>query len=139
MGTTHFDTLSAARAHMSDLTDAAASGRVATYNRGAQRIAAVDVTRLRDALTKLHPANAEVIAEDGVVGLFMREPALAVEANTFHEAVADMVTALREYALDWDDHLRLAPNHADNWGVVQIVTLSDDEQLTAWITGTGVR
>lgn len=139
MGTTHFDTLSNARAHMTDLTDAAASGRVATYNRGAQRVAAVDAARLRDALAKLRPARTEVVTEDGAVGLFIREPAIAVEADTLDEAVVEMIAALREYALDWDDHLRLAPNHADNWGVVQIVSLSDDEQLTAWITGVGVR
>lgn len=44
-----------------------------------------------------------------------------------------MVDALRDYAEEWADRLRLAPNHADNWGLVQIVALSSDEQLRDWL------
>jgi hypothetical protein len=52
---------------------------------------------------------------------------------TLDEAADEMVDALREYADAWADHLRLAPNHADNWGLVQIVALASDEQLHAWL------
>jgi len=31
--------------------------------------------------------------------------------------------------------LRHAPNHANNWGVVQFVYLSDDDELRTWIAG----
>jgi hypothetical protein len=28
-----------------------------------------------------------------------------------------------------------APNHRDNWGLVQLIGLSDDEQLREWLAG----
>lgn len=29
-----------------------------------------------------------------------------------------------------------APNHANNWGLVQLVSLSDDDQLRDWLVGS---
>jgi hypothetical protein len=46
-----------------------------------------------------------------------------------------MVAALREYAEDWPEHLLEAPNHKENWGLVQMISLSTDEQLRAWLVG----
>ena len=130
---THFATLSEARSHMTDLTDAAMSGRPVSYARGGRQVAAVDADRLRDALTKLHPARAEVFQEDGAVGIAISELGLAVEGATYADALAEMVIALREYAADWSDHLLNAPNHANNWGVVQIIAVSTEEHLTDWV------
>lgn len=135
MPTSHFPTLTHARSHMSDLTDAAMSGRPAGYTRDGHAIAAVDAERLRDALAGLHPADAEVFQEDGAVGIAISELGLAVEGVNFAAAVAEMVIALREYEADWTDHLLNAPNHVNNWGVVQIIALSTDEQLAAWVQG----
>ena len=132
---THFATLSDARSHMSDLTDAAMSGRPVSYTRDGRQIAAVDADRLRDALAKLHPAHAEVFQEDGAVGIAISELGLAVEGATFADAVNEMVIALREYATDWTDHLLTAPNHANNWGLVQIIALATDEDLASWVRG----
>lgn len=132
---TVYATLSDARSHMSDLTDAAMSGRPVTYARDGRQVAAVDADRLRDALAKLHPARAEVFQEDGAVGVAISELGLAVEGAAFADAVNEMVIALREYAADWTDHLLNAPNHANNWGVVQIIALSTDEELASWVRG----
>jgi hypothetical protein len=46
-----------------------------------------------------------------------------------------MVEALRESAADWEDPLLDAPNHRDNWALVQLVTLSDDDDLRSWLVG----
>lgn len=132
---THFATLSEARSHMTDLTDAATSGRPVSYARDGRQVAAVDAERLREALSTLHPARAEVFQEDGGVGIAISELGLAVEGGAFSDAVAEMVIALREYAADWDDHLLNSPNHANNWGLVQIIALSTDEQLATWVRG----
>ena len=43
--------------------------------------------------------------------------------------------ALREYAEDWINRLKDAPNHADNGPLVQLVCLSTDEKLGDWIRG----
>ena len=60
---------------------------------------------------------------------------LLAEGDSVSDAVDDAVAVLREYAEDWVDHLGSAPNHADNWGLVQLVSLSSDEQLREWLVG----
>lgn len=132
---THFATLSDARSHLPQLTDAAVAGRPVSYSRDGRQIAAVDAARLRDALSQLHPARAEVFREDGQVGMVISELGLAVEGGTFDDAVSELVIALKEYAADWDDHLLNAPNHANNWGIVQLIALSTDAQLAGWVRG----
>ena len=44
-----------------------------------------------------------------------------------------MIQALREYSADWQDHLLNSPNHRDNWGLVLLTRLSDDDQLRGWL------
>jgi hypothetical protein len=44
-----------------------------------------------------------------------------------------LADAAREYADEWNDGLRHASNHADNWGFVQVVMFSDDDQLRDWL------
>ena len=132
---THFATLSDARSHLPQLTDAAVAGRPVSYSRDGRQIAAVDATRLRDALSQLHPARAEVFREDGQVGMVISELGLAVEGGTFDDAVSELVIALKEYAVDWGDHLVNAPNHANNWGIVQLIAISTDAELTGWVRG----
>lgn len=58
---------------------------------------------------------------------------LAGEGETFDEAVGDQVLAMRDYAEDWADRLHRATNHADHWPLVQLIGLSDDEQLWDWL------
>jgi hypothetical protein len=54
---------------------------------------------------------------------------------TFDEAIGEMIEALREYVQDWQDHLLSAPNHRDNWELVQLISLSNEEQLHGWLVG----
>ena len=61
---------------------------------------------------------------------------VAADGETFDEAITEMVAALREYAEDWQDHLLHAPNHRDNWGLMQMISLSSDDQLRDWLTGS---
>ena len=46
-----------------------------------------------------------------------------------------MIDALREYAEDWQERLLDAPNHRNNWGLVQLICLSTDDQLREWLVG----
>lgn len=52
------------------------------------------------------------------------------------DALTDFVDALRDYAEDSEDHLHAAPNHRENWALVQLIDLSTDQQLAAWLTGS---
>jgi hypothetical protein len=50
--------------------------------------------------------------------------------------VDEMIDAVREYAEDWQDRLRTAGNHENSWGLVQLASLSDDDQLREWLVGS---
>jgi predicted RNase H-like HicB family nuclease len=133
MSAVHYDSYTEARAHLKDLLDAADEGRVATVRRDQGRAAVVDVARLRRYLTLVCPSNAQVVPEAGGWSVFIPGLPVAADGATFDEAIEEMAEALREYAEDWQDRLRTAPNHRDNWGLVQLIALSDDEELREWI------
>lgn len=133
MSSVHYETVREGRAHMGDLMDAAVEGRPATVQRDRDRAAFVDAERLRYYLSKLIPANALVVAEGGGWSVMIPGQPIAADGATLDEALDEMVSALREYAADWADHLRHAPNHRENWGLVQIIELSTDSQLKDWL------
>jgi predicted RNase H-like HicB family nuclease len=122
-----------AREHFKDILDAADDGRPATVTRDARRVAAVDADRLVHFLTRVRPSGAEVVAENDGWSIFIPGLPVAADGTTLDEATEAMIEALRDYVEEWADHLRLAPNHAENWGLVQIVALSSDEQLRNWL------
>jgi len=123
-----------ARRHFKDLLDAAESGRTASVTRDRRRTALVDGERLRRVLSTLRPSRAEVVHEAGGWSVFLPGLPIAADGATLQEALVEAVDALREYAADWADHLLHAPNHADNWSLVQLIDLSTDEQLVEWLT-----
>jgi hypothetical protein len=49
--------------------------------------------------------------------------------------IDETVDALREYAADWQGRLLDAPGHRDLWGLVQLISLSDDSHLRDWLVG----
>ena len=137
MSITHYDSYTDARAHFKDLLDAAERGRVATVRRDAGRTAVVDVERLRAVLAALIVSRAQVVAEADGWSVFIPGLTVAADGATFEEAVAEMIDALRDYAEDWQERLLDAPNHRNNWGLVQLISLSTDDQLRDWLVGSG--
>lgn len=135
MSAVHYESYTEARSHLRVLLDAAQRGRVATVRREGALTAVVDVARLRDYLAAVTPSHAEAVPEAGGWSIYIPGLPVAVDGATFDDAVGEMILALREYAEDWQDHLLDVPNHRDNWGLVQLISLSDDEQLRAWIVG----
>jgi predicted RNase H-like HicB family nuclease len=108
---------------------------VATVQRETDRAAVVDAERLRVSLVGVLPAP-QVVAEDGGWSVFLPGVPIAADAATFDEAIDEMIIALREYADDWQGRLLDAPNHRNNWALVQVVELSGDEQLREWLVGS---
>jgi predicted RNase H-like HicB family nuclease len=135
MPAVHYDSYTDARAHLKDLLDAAEQGRVATVRRESARTAVVDVERLRHVLASLIPLRAQVVAEEQGWSVFIPGLPVAADGQTFDEAITEMVEALREYAADWQERLLDVPNHRQNWGLVHLISLSDDEQLREWLVG----
>ena len=130
-----FDSYSEARGHFKDVLDAAEGGRPVLIRRDSVQAAVVDAERLRYALARLC-RRAEVVSEAGGWSVFVPGLPVAADGASFDEALDEMVDALRDYAEDWSDRLRDAPNHRDNWGLIQLVALSDDNQLKEWIAGS---
>ena len=137
MSTAHYESYTEARTHLKDLLDAAERGRVATVRRDVGRAAVVDVERFRAFLAALITTRAQVVAEDDGWSVFFPGLPIAADGATFEEAVLEAIAALREYAEDWQDHLLDAPNHRENWGLVQMIELSTDQQLRDWLVGSG--
>ncbi|MHB2024158.1 MAG: prevent-host-death protein [Mycobacteriales bacterium] len=131
----HYESFTEARAHLKDLIDAAERGLPATLRRDADQVAVVDVERYRQLLREAINRRAEVVPEAGGWSVFIPGLPVAADGGSFDEAVDDMIDALREYAADWQDHLRSAPNHRDNWALVQLISLTDDDQLRTWLVG----
>lgn len=134
--TIHYDSYSDARAHLKDLLDAAERGRVATVRRESVSAAVLDAARLQHFLATVVPARAQAVPEAGGWSVFIPGMPIAADGPSFDEAVDEMVAALREYAEDWQDRLLDAPNHQDNWALVQLISLSDDGQLRDWVAGS---
>ena len=86
-------------------------------------------------MATLQPSGAELVAEAGGWSLFIPGLPVAVDAATMDEVLDEMVQALREYADVWTDRLLYAPNHSQNWALVQLIALSDDQQLKDWLVG----
>lgn len=134
----HFESYTHARQNLRAVLDAASAGLVTTVTRDGERYLVVPAEQLREQLVGLRPAKAEVIAEGG--GWVVVLPGLPVhgDGETFDAALDDAVVALREYAEDWNDRLRRAPNHAQHRAVVELVELSTDEQLRDWLVGGAI-
>lgn len=131
----HFDSYTDARTHLKDLLDAAEKGRVATIRRDHARTAVVDVVRLQHVLVSMNQPRAHVVAESDGWSVYIPGLPVAADGETFDEAITEMIASLREYAEDWQDRLLDTPNHRDNWGLVQLIGLSDDTQLREWLVG----
>jgi predicted RNase H-like HicB family nuclease len=135
MSVVHYDSYTAARDHLKDVLDHAESGQVVTVRRESATAAVLDAARLRHFLASVVPPCAMVVAEADGWSAFIPGLPVAGAGATLDAAVADMTDALREYAEDWH-RLQHVPNHRDHWGLVQLVALSDDDQLREWIIGS---
>lgn len=131
-----FESFTEGRAKLKQLLDAADRGVPATLRRDDERIAFVDAERYLAFLREAIPNRAEVVPEAGGWSVFIPDVPVAADGATFDEGLDEMVGSLREYAEDWENRLRTAPNHQDNWALVQLIGLSSDAQLRDWLVGT---
>jgi predicted RNase H-like HicB family nuclease len=135
MPAVHYDSYTDARKNLKDLLDAAESGRVATVRRDSVTTAVLDAARLRHFLASVVPSRAQVVQEAGGWSVFIPGLPIAADGATFDDALTDMIDALREYVDDWQDHLLGAVNHRENWGLVQLISLSSDDEVRDWLAG----
>lgn len=130
----HFDKVAEARDSFKAMLDAAQAGTPVTVNRDGRKTAVVDAERLAYFLGRIVP-RPEMFHGEGSWWFVIPGLPISADGPTLDEALDDLISALREYAEDWVNDLRTAPNHVNNWGLVQFTELSTDEQLRAWVTG----
>jgi hypothetical protein len=131
----HFDSFGEARSKLRCVLDAAREGLVTTVTRGNQRFVVVAADALGQDLRRLLPSQAVVVHEGGGWAAFIPGVPTHGDAETFDDAIDDLIIGLREYAEDWNDRLHAAPNHAQHRSLVELVELSDDAQLRDWLLG----
>ncbi|MDS1271261.1 prevent-host-death protein [Lipingzhangella sp. LS1_29] len=95
----------------------------------------MDHERLRRYLATVTPSRAQVVPAADDWSVFIAGLPVAADGATFDEAREEMIGALRDRAEDWQDRLLDAPNHQENWGLVQLISLSDDGELRDWRVG----
>lgn len=132
-----FDSFPDARANLEELLDAALQGRTVVVQRRSDASALVDRARFLSSLQVFNADRVQVIPDDDRWVAAVDHAPLAGEGETADEAVDDLIDALRDYSDDWADRLWHAPNHDANWALVQLVDLSDDQELHGWIMGVG--
>ncbi|MDE2409624.1 MAG: hypothetical protein KGL72_04890 [Actinomycetales bacterium] len=128
-----YTSFSAARDNLKKVLDAAGDGKSVTIARGSQVSVVADGERLRQYLSSTIAASAQVWVEPTAVGVALADLPFVAEGASVEDAMTDLVLQLREYTEDWETRLLHAPNHANNWGLVQLVKLSTDTQLLSWL------
>jgi len=126
---------SEARQHWREVLDAAQDGRAVIVRRDDTSTAVLDANRLRHFLASVVPSRAAIISEGDHFSIYLQEQPIAADGVTLDDAVEEMIEALRTYAVAWHEVLGSALNHRDNWGLVQLIDLSTDDQLGSWLTG----
>jgi hypothetical protein len=133
--TRHFASFTDARRNLRAVLDAARDGRITTVERDFERFIVLNAEDHRRDLAALRPANALVAAEGSGWSAVLPGLPVAGDGDSFDDAIADLIDALREYAEDWNTRLYRAPNHREHRAVVGLIELSSDEQLRDWILG----
>ncbi len=131
----HFDSYTEARNKLRCVLDAAHEGLVTTVTRDGERFVVLTADARGAELRRLLPSRAGVVAEGGGWAAFIPGVPAHGDADTLDEAVDDLIDALRDYAEDWNERLHTAPDHAQHRSLVELVELSDDDQLREWLVG----
>ena len=135
MAAVQYDRFTEARAHLKELLDAAEEGRPAAVIRQDRSTVLVDRTRFVRYLMALNAGRVELVPDGDAWLAVVADSPISAEGDDAADAIDELIDAMREYAEDWSARLRLASNHEQNWGLVQLVDHSSDDELRAWITG----
>ena len=126
------------RKRLREVLDTADGGVPIGIERHGHRVVLMDLARLHELLTASpRLRRPEAIAEADGWSVFLPDTPIAADGADLDEATEEFVVALREYAEDWVERLRFAPNHAQHWPLVHFVSLSSDADLTGWVRGDG--
>lgn len=128
-----YESVATARSDFKTVLDRSERGHTVTVRRGGVLSAVTSAERLRAYFAKTCSPRTKVFHEDGRWVALLEGRPFVSEGATVDDAIDDLLVSLREYAEDWEDRLQGAPNHEHNWALVQLITLSSDDELRHWI------
>lgn len=131
-----FLTYTESRRRLREVLDAAEAGKPTGIERRGSKVALVERDRLHELLAESwRLGRPEAVAEAGGWSVFLPGSPIAADGADLDEAVEEFIEALREYAHDWVERLRLAPNHEHMWPLVLFVSMSSDTEIANWVHG----
>lgn len=109
---------------------------VVVRREGDAPVAVIRRDDLKEALRALRPLEPQIrFSPDEHVSMWIEGLPVSGEGATFEVAGADLIHSLKEYSQTWVEDLRNYPNHKQNWDLVNLVLLSDDEELRVHLFG----
>ena len=124
------------RNRLKEVLDTADRGVPVGVERHGRRAVVMDLALLYELLADSpRLRRPEAVAEGGGWSVYLPGTPVAADGADLDAAAEEFVVALREYAEDWVERLRFAPNHAQHWPLVHFVSLSSDADLTGWVRG----
>lgn len=136
-GLLEFTKITDARASMREIYDSAERHMAAVVRReNDPPVAVIRSDDLKRALRALCPIDPQVrVAPGGQVSMWIEGMPIAGEGADFEAAGNDLIDSLRAYSVTWVDDLHQFSNHQQRWGLVNLVLLSDDEELRVHLFG----
>lgn len=124
------------RNHLREVLDTVEAGIPIGIQRHGRQVALIESEKLREVLlgTRLL-GQPEAVAEAGGWSVFLPGTPIAADGANLDEAVDEFISALREYAEDWETRLRFAPNHQNHWPLVLFASFSSDADIAQWLCG----
>ncbi len=132
-----YRTISAARKAIGDIYNTAERHiAVAITREDDAPVAVIRQDHLKKALQALCPLEPQVrFSPDGQVSIWLDGLPVSGQGESFEEAGDELIDSLRDYAKTWVEDLREYPNHKHRWDVVNLVLLSNDDELRAFLFG----
>jgi prevent-host-death family protein len=94
--------------------------------RGRPEVVVAEAGEMEALLAPVFRFRPEVDIDDGEVGIYLYELDVHGVGDTLDEALNDLAEVMLEYAEDWVDQLRHAPNHAHRAGYVRRIEIAGD-------------
>lgn len=129
--------ISAARDDISQIYSTVESHLVVGISRGNDApIAVIRKDDLKKALEALCPLDPQVrFSGKAEVSIWIDDLPVSSQGSNLEEAEQGLIEALRDYAKTWVEDLKEYPNHKGRWGVANLILLSNDEELHAFLFG----
>lgn len=111
---------------------------MSSHGDGDESVACIEgVQQLQEFFFRAVSPRVELNHEDGRVIALMSGRPFVSEGATVDDALVALAESLREYAEDWEARLQQAPNHRENWALVQLIKLSSGDELLNWLEHGG--